>query len=96
MVFDPGGDEFHESVFWDELDQINESEDDLLCTKTALSMMSQECIRKGAFWEREFSINKSPVKIFNVLIDTGALQKSYISKDLVDTNRNRWKSAIMH
>ena len=96
MVFDPGGNKFHEAVDWDELDQMNESEDFLLCMEAALSVMSQECIRMGVFREGEFSINKSAVKMFNVLFDTGALQRSYISKELVDAHRSQWRNAIKH
>ena len=42
--------------------------------------------QNGSFREGEFSINKSAVKMFNVLFDTGALQRSYISKELVDAH----------
>ena len=40
------------------------------------------------------SINKSAVKVFNVLFDTGALHRSYISKELVDAHRGQWKNAL--
>ena len=49
VVFDPGGDEFHETVDWDVLDKVYESEDFLLCMEAELSVMSQEFIRIGVF-----------------------------------------------
>ena len=52
--------------------------------------------QNGSVSEGEFLINKSAVMMFNVLFDTGALQRSYISKELVDAHWSRWKSAIKH
>ena len=57
--------------------------------EAALFVMSQKSIRMGVFWEGEFSITKSPVKMFNALYDTGALQGSNISKELVDANTSQ-------
>ena len=48
----------------------------------------------GVFREGEFSVNQVPIKMVNVLIDTGPLQSSYISKSLVDSHRTHWNSAI--
>ena len=72
----------------------NEFEDLSMCMESALYVMSQECIRMGVFREGEFSVNQVPIKLFNVLFDTGALQRSYISKSLVDAHRGQWKNAI--
>ena len=68
---------------------MNKSEDFLLCLEAALSVMWQECIRMGVVWEGEFSINKSAVKMLNVLADTGALHRSYINKSLIDAHRGQ-------
>jgi len=34
------------------------------------------------------------IKVYDVLFDTGALNKSYISAELVERNRNKWKDSI--
>ena len=68
---------------------MKESEDFLLRMEAALSVMFQECIKMGVLREGEFSINKSAVKMFNVPFDTGALQRSYISKELVDAHKSQ-------
>jgi len=40
--------------------------------------------------EREFQAGGVAIQIFNVLFDTGALHKSYISAELVDKHREEW------
>ena len=57
-------------------------------------VMSQQCISMGVFREREFSVNQVPIKLFNVVFDTGALQRLYISKSLVDSHTGQWKNSI--
>jgi len=51
-------------------------------------------IRSGVFREGEFTVNQWGVKMKNVLLDTGALQASYVNKELVEKNREKWKSSI--
>ena len=58
----------------------NEYEDLSVCMESALYVMSQDCIRMVVFREGEYSVNQVPIKVFNVLFDTGALQRSYINK----------------
>ena len=51
-------------------------------------------IRSGVFREGEFTVNQWGVKMKNVLLDTGALQASYVNKELVEKNSEEWKSSI--
>ena len=57
--------------------------------ESALYVMSHECIRIGASGKENFTVNQVPIKVFDVLFDTGALQRSYISKTLVDAHRGQ-------
>ena len=34
--------------------------------------------------------------LYKVLMDTGALHSSYISRDLVDKHRDAWRGKVMH
>ena len=41
-----------------------------------------------------FDAGGTSVLLFKVLFDTGALHKSYVSADLVEKNREKWKDHI--
>jgi hypothetical protein len=34
--------------------------------------------------------------LYKVLMDTGALHSSYISRDLIDKHRGAWRGKVMH
>ena len=89
MLFDQGGNEYHESgeVGFD--DHENELEDLSVCMESALYVMSQEYILMVVFREGELSVNQVPSKMFNVIFDTGALQRLFIIKMLVVANRSQ-------
>ena len=91
-MFDPGGAGLPEA--YDDVEELHHLEDLLMCMESALTVMSRESIRAGVFREGEFSVNRVVAKMFHVLFDTGALQKSYISKELVDANRAQWVGAV--
>ena len=57
-------------------------------------MVSGLNVRPAAFREGEFEANGKVVKMFSVLWDTRACHRSYINKDLVDSNREAWKSCL--
>ena len=44
--------------------------------------------------EGHFDAGGTSVLLFKVLFDTGALHKSYVSADLVEKNREKWKDHI--
>ena len=73
-----------------EIDQINLS----LCLDSILHTITMKSIRSGVFREGEFTVNRCGVKMKNVLFDTGALQASYVSSELVEKNREKWKLGI--
>ena len=73
-----------------EIDQINLS----LCLDSILQTITMKTIRSGVFREGEFTVNRWGVKMKNVLFDTGALQASYVSSELVEKNREKWKLGI--
>ena len=45
--------------------------------------------------EGQFRVGEKTVNVFNVLFDTGALHKSYISSDLVEKHREDWSEFIV-
>ena len=69
----------------DETELLLEAVGDIIRTRGA---------RPLSFREGEFQAGGVPVRIFNVLFDTGALHKSYISSELVEKNRDKWKNFI--
>ena len=80
-VFDPG------------IDPVEDDETELLLEAVGDVIRSRGS-RPLSFWEGEFKAAGIPIKIVNVLFDTGALHKSYISSDLVERNREKWKDCI--
>ena len=51
-------------------------------------------LRPAAFREGEFTVNGVVSKMFNVLWDSGACHRSYVSKHIVEANRDAWKASI--
>jgi len=80
-VFDPGIDPVED----DETELLLEAVEDVIRSRGS---------RPLPFREGEFRAAGTPTKIINVLFDTGALHKSYISSDLVERNREKWKDCI--
>jgi len=80
-VFDPG------------IDLVEDDETELLLEAVGDVIRSRGS-RPLSFREGEFKAAGIPIKIVNVLFDTGALHKSYISSDLVERNREKWKDHI--
>ena len=58
-------------------------------------MVGSTTTRPLSFREGIFRVGKEEVKICDVLMDTGALHKSYISSELVERHRDAWKESII-
>jgi len=58
-------------------------------------MVGSTTTRPLSFREGIFRAGKEEVKICDVLMDTGALHKSYISSELVERHRDAWKESII-
>jgi len=43
-----------------------------------------------------FGVGSFYFDLYKVLMDTGALHSSYISRDLVDRHRDAWRGKVMH
>ena len=82
ITFDPGGD-------------LDESGDTELILDAVKALVGDRGERPVSLREGEFSLGGTKVKMMNVLLDTGALHKSYISSVLVDNNRESWKDFIL-
>jgi len=82
ITFDPGGD-------------LDESGDTELILDAVKVLVGDRGERPVSLREGEFSLGGTKVKMMNVLLDTGALHKSYISSVLVDNNRESWKDFIL-
>ena len=46
------------------------------------------------YGEGDICVNQVPIKVLNVLFDTGKLQRSYISKTLINANTGQWQNAL--
>ena len=66
----------------------------LLCIDALMAMSVRPTARPPTFREGEFEASGRVVKMFNVLWDSGACHRSYISRDIVDKNRESWKDFI--
>ena len=42
----------------------------------------------------QFVVNGVVVKMFNVLLDSGACHRSYIARSIIEQHRDVWKSSI--
>jgi len=82
ITFDPGGD-------------LEEGGDTELILDAVKALVGDRGERPVSLREGEFSLGGTKVKMMNVLLDTGALHKSYISSVLVDNNRESWKDFIL-
>jgi len=60
-----------------------------------VAVVKQQGVRPMSCREGEFKVGTVTVKVFNVLFDTGALHKSYVSSDLVEKHRDSWKEFIL-
>ena len=58
-------------------------------------MVGSTTTRPLSFREGIFRAGTEEVKICDVLMDTGALHKSYISSELVERHRDAWKESII-
>ena len=58
-------------------------------------MVGSTTSRPLSFREGIFRVGENEVKICEVLMDTGALHKSYISSELVQKHRDVWKDNII-
>ena len=85
QIYDPGGDDID-----CELDQ----DCMLLCVDALMAVVDFLNPRPAAFREGEFEANGVVAKMFSVLWDSGACHRSYISKDIVEKNRDVWKDVI--
>ena len=83
QIYDPGG---HDGYLGD--DSM------LLCIDALMAMPVRPTTRPPTFREGEFEASGRVVKMFNVLWDSGACHRSYISRDIVDKNRESWKDFI--
>ena len=80
-VFDPGIDD-------------HEDEDTELVLDAVGDLVRSHSGRPLSVREGHFDAGGTSVLLFKVLFDTGALHKSYVSADLVDKNRGKWKDHI--
>eukprot|EP01042_Synura_sphagnicola_P036417 gene36417-biopygen4789 len=81
-IFDPGIADF-------------DPEDTELLLDAVAAMVGSTTTRPLSFREGIFRVGKEEVKICDVLMDTGALHKSYISSELVERHRDAWKGSII-
>ena len=86
-MFDPGTNDRGET--WDQ-EELRMIRDMLHLRFPEYSNRGVASIRKGVIRE-----NGIEVTMGKVLFDSGALQSSYISRDLVDKNRDAWKGKIV-
>ena len=83
QIYDPGGDE-----------EIDELDNMLLCMDALMAAVPNLYTRPAAFREGEFEVAGVSTKMFNVLWDSGACHRSYVSKDLVDKYRDQLQVEI--
>ena len=80
-VFDPG------------IDLLGDENTELVLDAVGALVRNQGG-RPLSFREGEFEAGGTSIKVYDVLFDTGALHKSYISAELVERNRDKWKDSI--
>ena len=80
-VFDPG------------IDLLGDEDTELVLDAVGALVRNQGG-RPLSFREGEFEAGGTSIKVYDVLFDTGALHKSYISAELVERNRDKWKDSI--
>ena len=66
----------------------------VLCMDALMAATDVLTPRPAAFREGEFTVNGVVSKMFNVLWDSGACHRSYVSKHIVEANRDVWKTSI--
>jgi hypothetical protein len=79
MQFDPGGG----------LESVDSM---LLCIQSVMALVSAFTTSRSVFRAGRFEVAGHGVQMLDVLFDSGALQRSYISRDVVERNRERWVS----
>ena len=85
-VFDPGGfDDCFDDIANDDID-VDELDCIVLCMDALMAATDVLHTRPAAFREGEFVVNETIAKMFNVLWDSGACHRSYVSKHIVDSN----------
>jgi len=57
---------------------------------------TDKCGRGAGFLSEVFYVGIFYFDLYKVLMDTGALHSSYISRDLVDKHRDAWRGKVMH
>ena len=78
-----------------EVDALDESMDSMcIIVDAVMAAVSNMSHRPATLREGEFEAAGSSVKMFSVLWDSGACHRSYISKDIVDSNRDKWHNCI--
>ena len=65
------------------------------CEEDTMASVGDLHVRPASYREGEFETAGCAIKMFNVLWDSGACHRSYISKDIVDENRDKWRDSIM-
>ena len=81
LQFDPGG-------------GPDATDSTLLCLQAVVSMVSAYATSRSVFRAGTFEVANHVAQMLDVLFDSGALQKSYISREVVERNRERWVSEI--
>ena len=80
MQYDPGG--------------YEDSDTTLLCMQAIAAVVTTYTTSRSVFHEGTYEVAGHKVRMLDVLLDSGALQKSYISNEIVERSRERWESAI--
>ena len=81
----------HSRVFDPGIDPAEDGETELEAVGDVIRSRGS---RPLSFREGEFKAARTPIKIINVLFDTGALLKSYISSDLLEAKINFEKKSV--
>ena len=85
QIFNPGGIE------------VMDPDDQLLCMEMVAACSSWKGYREAVFCEGQFTVNGRGARLTEVLFDTGALHRSYISRQIVEkqeqTGRVEWSPA---
>ena len=68
----------------------------VLCMDALMAATDVMTLRPAAFREGEFTVNGVVSKMFNVLWDSGACHRSYVSKQIVEAISDAWKAPLHH
>jgi hypothetical protein len=87
QIFDPGGQTISECVEVDETD--------VLLMESLCILANPRTVWRSVFKKGKFCVCGIEVDLNKVLFDSGALQRSYISKEVVNAKQMEWKDAII-